>query len=435
MGLEHKKMKGVPQAIDGNGDTGMVRTLSNWEYRRLLEESQRLVGRRLDKIYEISPALFRFDFGADSLVVRLGQYFYLTPSPPAAPPSASAFAMVLRKFLENSRLVSFGAFRSDRLYVLTFSNRHALLLEQFSAGNLFLLDGDGRIVRPYHFAPTSAKIYRVGTPFPWPDSPPLQHPPGEAEWGVLGKSAPLVPLSTAFSRWPMGKSYVREALSQAGLNENIPLIQVTDVQARRFLLILNKILREPAPVVYIRRAAGSRSDSALGETLAAIAHPEPTPADARRAAGSEPPSKRPAGSPVDVVPAKEARGADLCPAGAPVELSLAPLSAYRGPEFCARPFPSFCEAAEYFFTRLSARPPPSEGPAVLRLKKRLADQEAALLALENELDARGAQARWLEAHLEDAARRMLEPASNPPAPLGPGESYDEKQKTLKIRIG
>ncbi|MDE1798282.1 MAG: NFACT family protein [Candidatus Micrarchaeota archaeon] len=353
----------------------MARTMSNWEYRAMLQDAQPLCGQRLEKAYELSRNLFRLDFGKRSLIVSLGAYFYLCDNPPPGPAQPTSIAMQLRKHLEGQRLAWLTAYKSDRLYVFEFSSGWKILLEQYAGGNLFLLDDKGLIVRPYHYRPTAARVYNTGTAYAYPDSPDFPFPPGIEQWRELARSSPDEKLEKALARWPIGRLYTNEAIAQSGLDGQAQVGAIREPQAGRLLDSLKSVLSHPAPLVYEK--------------------------------------------------------ANL--PGRPVELSLAPLSAYSGPEFAARPFASWSEAVEYFFARAAAPAEKKESPEVLKLRHRLLEQQSALERLEKEIAAFEPSARWLEGHLAEVEARLHElETAGPAAKARAGEKIDWKNKKLKI---
>ena len=122
-----------------------------WEYSVLLEEAQQKILRKyLRKIYQIDKKLFRFDFGEFSLMVQLGQYLYLTNKPPTAPQNPSNFIMLLRKHICSKKLEKFYQFNFDRYYILEFSNRNKVIMEQFAKGNLILLDENDNLIVSFY---------------------------------------------------------------------------------------------------------------------------------------------------------------------------------------------------------------------------------------------------------------------------------------------
>ncbi len=322
----------------------MARTLSNWEYRQLVSECQVLLGRRLEKIYETEPGLFRFDFAfGDSLVVKLGEYFYLTKEPPAAPMQPSSFAMYLRKYLEGRKLESMEGAGSDRIYRLVFREAPVLLLEQFAGGNLFLLDGENRILRAYHSKPSEKRQYKSGDKYEYPASAPFSLPPGMKEWEAAAREKPSATLSALMGRWPIGKAYTQNLLAELGWGDK-KAGEVNEKQAQELLARLEELMRSPAPRVY--------EDG-------------------------------------------EGRGA---------ELSLVPLERFELGG-TARTFPSFSQAVEYFAKTAQAPAAEEENPKLKGLHHRLNEQQAALIGLEREIAKEAEETKWLEENLHELEGR------------------------------
>ncbi|MCL6089258.1 MAG: NFACT family protein, partial [Candidatus Marsarchaeota archaeon] len=303
-----------------------------------------LLGRRLEKIYETEPGLFRFDFAfGDSFVVKLGEYFYLTKSPPQAPQNPSSFAMYLRKYVEGRKLESIEGAGSDRIYCLKFREAPAILLEQFAGGNLFLLDGENRILRAYHSKPSEKRQYKSGEKYEYPASASFSLPPGMKEWEAAARDKPSASLSSLLGRWPIGKTYTQDLLQKLGWGDK-KAGEVNEKQARELMDRLAGLMRSPAPRVY--------ED-------------------------------------------KEGRG---------VELSLVPLERFgMGGE--ARTFPSFSQAVEYFSKTAQAPAAEAENPQLIKLRHRLKEQQTALARLDDEISKAGGETKWLEENLHQLEER------------------------------
>jgi predicted ribosome quality control (RQC) complex YloA/Tae2 family protein len=346
----------------------MARTLSNWEYRVLVSESQVLLGRRLEKIYEPTPGLFRFDFSfGDSFVVKLGEYFYITKEPPAAPMQPSSFAMYLRKYLEGRKLEGIEGVGSDRIYCLKFREAPAILLEQFAGGNLFLLDGENRIMRAYHSKPSEKRLYIRGEKYEYPASASFSFPPGMDEWKAGIAANPSATLSSLLGRWPIGKAYTQNLLAELGFGGK-KAGEVDEQQARELMERLAELMRSPAPRVY--------EDN-------------------------------------------EGRG---------VELSLVPLSRFEQPPHQTKPFPALSAAVEYFAKTAQAPAAEEENPQLIKLRHRLGEQQAALIRLEDEISKETEQTKWLEENLntlEERRGKIL-------AGGGGNEKVDEKKRVWKV---
>lgn len=358
----------------------MARTLSNWEYRHLLSECQDLVGRRLEKIYETSHNTFRFDFSfGDSLVVRLGECIYRTRTPPKPPMQPSAMAMTMRKHVEGKRLAGFEQYASDRIYILHMNSGHSILIEQMSVGNLFFLDPDEKIIRPYHFQPTSAHTYMVGGKYQHPPSPQFDFPPTLQTWRAHAQDKAAATLPVFLSKWPIGKIYTNDLLARMGWTGR-KVGEIGDEEASKLLQTLAERLSAPQPRIY------EKINQTDNQPLA-------------------------------------------------FELSLAPLVEYEKENsgFSIHSFPTWSAAIEYFFAHYKEEVKEAENQQLKGLRHRLKKQEAALQKLDEEIAEKTAETQQLETHLAALEARRLELLGGAKPKEGI-EELDKDKKKWKIKI-
>ncbi len=358
----------------------MARTLSNWEYRQLVSEGQHLAGKHLDKVFEIKPDIFRLDFSTnESLMIHLGTCFYLTRDPPAAPMNPSAMAMTIRKYAGGKRLASFEQYKSDRIYIITLGSGHRLLIEQFVNGNLFLLDENNKIIRPYHFKPDSKHTFMVGGKYEYPPSASFNFPPTIDDWKEQAKDKAAATLPVFLSKWPIGKRYTDELLMQAGMAGK-KVGEVSEAEAEKLLQSLAQMIINPQPRVYEKIDENTKQFVVF-------------------------------------------------------ELSLVPLAEYENPAsgFSARPFPSFSQAVEYFFAHYKEEVKDSEPPQLKGLRHRLKKQQSALESLEKEIVSKSAEAQQLETYLVPLEARRLELLAGAKPKTGM-EEIDKDKKKWKIKI-
>ncbi len=358
----------------------MPRTLSNWEYRVVLSACQGLVGRRLEKIYEIKPDVFRFDFSfGDSLIVELGKCFYLTKTPPKPPMLPSAMAMTMRKYVEGKRLVSFEQYKSDRIYIMTLTSGHKIIFEQIVNGNLFFTDEKNHIIRPYHFKPSSTHTYKVGGVYEFPPSPVFNFPPTLVDWQEQAKDKAAATLPVFLSKWPIGKIYTNEILTKIGwMGKKVG--EIDEAQANELLKMLSEILTSPQARVYEKKM--DETDTGLSV----------------------------------------------------FELSLIPLQEYEKSDsgFSARAFPDWSSAIEYFFAHYKEEVKETENPQLKGLRHRLKKQESALQNLEKEIAGKAAETQELETYLAplEAHRLELLHGAKPKEGI---EEVDKDKKKWKIK--
>ncbi len=208
----------------------MHRTLCGWEYYVLLKESQVLLNTRLHKVYQISDKLFRFDFDKLSLMICVGEYFYITNTPPKPPQNPSPLAMVLRKHVGSKFLESFKQHENDRIYVLHFSNNYKLVLEQFSKGNMFLIDENDRLIQPYTFKPSPNKVYVRAQKYEFAKSPCVHMLQNEADFTSFVAENKQKSISSSLGKLSFGKIYTNDILDVLDISKDTPCEKITSTQ-------------------------------------------------------------------------------------------------------------------------------------------------------------------------------------------------------------
>ncbi len=118
-----------------------------------VKELQGIVGGKVEKIYHYPPNEIRMKIyarGRKDLIVEAGKRLHLTIFPKESPKMPSPFAMLLRKHLEDRRIVSIRQHDFDRVVVVEFSDGKKLVAELFAKGNVALTDENFRIIMDIH---------------------------------------------------------------------------------------------------------------------------------------------------------------------------------------------------------------------------------------------------------------------------------------------
>ncbi|HIP16620.1 MAG TPA: fibronectin-binding domain-containing protein [Methanothermococcus okinawensis] len=140
----------------------MKKDLTNVDIYAIVQELQgEIVNGILDKAFlidsqggkELILKIHVPDEGAKEVAIGIGTYKYITLTEynrekPKNPPS---FAMLLRKYLKNTRITSVEQHNFDRIVKITFQwkdNIYKLIVELFGEGNVILLDSEDRIILP-----------------------------------------------------------------------------------------------------------------------------------------------------------------------------------------------------------------------------------------------------------------------------------------------
>ena len=93
-----------------------MKQLSSLELHFLVKELQPLIGKRIEKIYQLSKDEFMLQFqGKQILRIILPSLLFLTDTKPVAPEKPTDFCMVLRKYIQNSRITALEQLFSERI--------------------------------------------------------------------------------------------------------------------------------------------------------------------------------------------------------------------------------------------------------------------------------------------------------------------------------
>ena len=202
---------------------------SSFDVARIVRELSGMVGARARKAYQphyeqVVLRLNRKGVPSTDLVIVRGRRVYTSQRDRPMPSKPSQFAMVLRKHLNNSRLIAVEQFGFDRVIQLTFEHgggRLRLVIELFRDGNVLLLDDSGVIIQPLTHAKYASRSLKKGVAY---TPPPETIDPREMDRSALdalldGSEHDLI--RTLAARANFGRIYGSTACSIAGLEEKV----------------------------------------------------------------------------------------------------------------------------------------------------------------------------------------------------------------------
>lgn len=126
--------------------------MSSFDLKACVQELQKLIGGKVEKIYHYPPDEIRIKIYAKEkydLVIEAGRRMHLTKFPKESPKFPTPFAMLLRKHLEGARIKAIEQVDFDRIVEIRFEREKEkkLVVELFSKGNIILME-DGRVIMP-----------------------------------------------------------------------------------------------------------------------------------------------------------------------------------------------------------------------------------------------------------------------------------------------
>ncbi|MFQ5887224.1 MAG: ribosome rescue protein RqcH [Candidatus Hydrothermarchaeales archaeon] len=131
----------------------MKSEMSSFDIYAALQELTALKGARINKIYQVTPSELKIQlhikgFGRADLIVEVGKRIHFTEYPRPSPKQPSNFAMTLRKYFGNSRIMDISQVGFDRIVEIKTEGKegeYTLIAELFGEGNAILVDSGGTI--------------------------------------------------------------------------------------------------------------------------------------------------------------------------------------------------------------------------------------------------------------------------------------------------
>jgi len=263
--------------------------MSNLEYGFLCTElSPLLIGKRLDKFYELDDGKFRISFGSLDLVAELSKRMNTTKYIEKSPEKPSDFAMGVRKYLDGAKITSFSQHGTDRIITIGFEKRmgdqsvkFSFIFEMFAKGNLILTDEVGKIVRSYKREEGKDRLIKTGVPYAYPAPSALSQIPSESE---LKKILADVAVSSSLSKLPLGTLYVKEALARTGIDAKRKGSELSASEISALSKAIREIVERAKPIVYMKD--GAPAEFALA-SISSFSSYEPVPAASLNEAADE----------------------------------------------------------------------------------------------------------------------------------------------------
>lgn len=135
----------------------MQRQLSSFDIYVIVSELQDLKGSYIDKIYQLTrdELLIRVKNintkQKETIFLRNGELICITKKQFEIPLKPTTFAMTLRKYLLNGRIMEITQHEFDRIIKFKISRKegeYVLVIEFFSDGNIILVNPEGKIILP-----------------------------------------------------------------------------------------------------------------------------------------------------------------------------------------------------------------------------------------------------------------------------------------------
>jgi predicted ribosome quality control (RQC) complex YloA/Tae2 family protein len=136
----------------------MLRKLSSYDIHIIVFEMQDIIGSPIDKVYQLSHNEILIKYRnikkntKEAIFIRNGHFLCITKESLKTPTKPSSFAMALRKYIKNGRILEIYQHEFDRIVVLKIGKKdgvYSVVIEFFSEGNIILVDPKGNIIIPF----------------------------------------------------------------------------------------------------------------------------------------------------------------------------------------------------------------------------------------------------------------------------------------------
>jgi predicted ribosome quality control (RQC) complex YloA/Tae2 family protein len=367
----------------------MKDTLSSFDLTAVVKDLQALVGGHIDKVYH--PRLDQLVLsvrmpgeGKRFIIFTVGKWLYVSDKGPEAPQEPSDFAMMLRKRITNATISGIRQQGFERIAVLSLEKeeKFELILELFAEGNVILVK-DGTIVQPLTSHTWKHRDVRARKPFIYP--PPVPDPTTMTAHDLLRilQSSDTDLVRTVATKLNTGGRYSEEICVRAGFEKSVAARHITPEDASKLLRIIKEFRDEVL-------ASGKGYIVTKGGVLEDVA-----PLKMRIHAKSE-----------------------------------------------TEEFASYSMAVENYVSRAPVRVKVEKREGTLeleRLKRKLAQQEAAVIRLQDEAREKQVMGDFIFANYEEVARTLKAAKARITASKEIKEipgflSYDPRQAVLKIRL-
>jgi predicted ribosome quality control (RQC) complex YloA/Tae2 family protein len=206
----------------------MKAALSSFDISAAVRELQPVVGGHIDKVYHPSIghlvlALRVQGEGKSFIHFHVGKWLYKSSESGDMPQEPSGFARMLRKRVSGARISSVRQQGFDRIVVLTLEKdgTHELVLELFGKGNAILVK-DGVIVQPLTSHTWKHRDVKAKRAFEYP--PPIPDPTDMSPEDLVGiaQGSDSDVVRTIATRLNLGGSYSEEACARSGVDPHGP---------------------------------------------------------------------------------------------------------------------------------------------------------------------------------------------------------------------
>ena len=157
----------------------MKRNLSSFDIFVMNSELQEYIDYNIEKIYHISKDEILIKIkniktkNKESIYIKNNGFIAITKNQLETPKKPTTFAMTLRKYLANGKIVNISQYEFDRIIQIKIQKKdieYILIIELLSKGNVILLNKDNKIILPLTTQHWSHRTIKTNELYKYPPS-------------------------------------------------------------------------------------------------------------------------------------------------------------------------------------------------------------------------------------------------------------------------
>ena len=216
----------------------MNQQLAALDIYTVVHETQDLLGSYIDKVYQLSPdeIIIRVNNRStkqkEILYVHSNGLFFRTKKTFETPMKPTTFAMTLRKYIANGRIIEIKQHDFDRIVKIKIQKReeYTLLFELIPNGNMMLLNQDQKIIIPLKHQHWSERSIRTNTMYQPPPSQVNPFSITQNELKSLFQESDADLVRTIAVKLSLGGKYAEEFCSHLEIPKKTPAANLNDEQ-------------------------------------------------------------------------------------------------------------------------------------------------------------------------------------------------------------
>ncbi|MFH0713046.1 MAG: NFACT family protein [Candidatus Micrarchaeota archaeon] len=227
-----------------------MQSMGNWDYSAIARELNAYSGAFFDKFYicQDGSCLLKLRKKGTVNIVAYSDRLYVAENSPETKETPPQFAMIIRKWLENSNLSEVKQLNNDRVVSFEFKQRNgdnfSLVFELFAKGNALLLK-DGKIVDLLKRESYASRSLKPKEQYVLPPAKKNLDRLTPSDFKPLGKT--VAAISGVANIPPF---YIEEALQRT--KAPLEITELSEKQKQEVLKELKNISSECAPTVYLK---------------------------------------------------------------------------------------------------------------------------------------------------------------------------------------